>query len=779
MASGPSIWDNVALADKTRREAEAKAAATGKRSVVELDPSEVARIQDAKQQAAIKRADATLREGAMSTGEKVEDIVHSGATGVGRGVVGMPGAPVDIMRLGQLARAYSDYKLNPWADPKYKGGKDWQETLTLQDKEREAGQRGLVKPSTVEPYSGEAWIKSATPALPELAYEPKTGAGRVAQVGGEVVGSGALDPAIGLARGGTVAGTRAIMSRLAEQYGRGAVRNAVGGVASGVAGEASGGNPVAAIAAGAVGNKAAQAFSRDSAAARAAFGKSVPHDVTAAEVDAAERLFQDAQSRGLALSRANALDQVTGGRTRLSELQRVTESSGAEPYRGFYSGTEGAVERAGTQVLDQIAPPSAQPSLVGQRAAEGANAAITEATADVNRTTRPQYDVLEQRQAVPGELQRLMQDPAFADAYHRVMTSSDYASLRQGLPPDSAGVLDLVRRDMESRQTRLTTPGGEAEVGMNPTRAGGLEGPIQRTQQAASEASTPGGGPTLPGIPTPLEEVQRQQAILREQNVEPLQAGPEGRAARQLPQATTPGVVQAFFPKAPLENSHLEIGRAVGDLGRRDPAAARDLVRNYLGTELQRATTVNIPGEPYTSGAGFWKNVNGNPQQARNIDAALRALPNGAQNAEAFARLGEIFEAMGKRQHPGSKTSFNTEDLEALKKGGWTDAGIKALAGVGTTIPRAMVDKVESWRLGQNVDELANLFTDPARQADFRALALTRPGSAAQVAAFAHTLARLGPAGAISRTATDDDPGNRPLPTMRVPSGPRPAGGPR
>jgi hypothetical protein len=794
MASGaaPNPWDNLALADKAAREAkerfdqEQKDKGNKPRSVVELEPAEVERIRAAREEAIRDKALAKIREEAMPTSEKVADVGRSAVTGVERGIAAIPGSPVDIFRLGQLGRAYADYKLNPWADPKYKKG-SWQETLALQDKEREEGQRGYVKPSDAAHWNGDAWIESASRVkspvsdqelVPELRYKPTTTAGRIAQGAGEVVGGGVLDPALGAARAAPRIASRALLDNLAQRYARELPRNVATGTVAATVGEKTE-NPVAAIVAGAATGTGTSMLSRQNASLRAAFGKAIPNDVTDAEIRQAEDMFQDAQRRGLSLSRPNALDQVTGGRTRLSELQRVTESSGAEPYRGFYSGTEGQVERAGTDVLNQITPPSATPSLVGQRAAEGANQSVQGAIDDVNRATRPQYAQIDPRQTTQGELQRLMQDEAFADAYQRVMTHSDYADRRAGLPPDSVGVIDLVRRDMESRQTNLTTPGGEPQVGMNPTRASGLAGPIDRAQEVASMASRPTGpiGPQQPGVPTPLEEVQRQQAILREQNVDPLQAGPEGRAARQLPQATTQGVVQAFFPKAPLENSHHEVARAVGDLYGRNPQAARELVRNYLGTELQRATTVNIPGEPYTSGAGFSKNVTGNPQQHRNIQAALQAI--NPQAAQAFDRLIDIFDAMGKRQHPGSKTAFNTEDIADLKKRGWTDEGIKAIAGIGTSIPRQFADRIERIRLGQNVNELADLFTNPAREADFRNLALTRPGTRENVFLAMQTLARLGVPAAVSRDATRDDPGNNPIPTMRVPSGPRPAGGPR
>lgn len=757
MADGANPYDAIARADAERRRAEKEkadreAAASKGQPVVAVDPAVAKRIEDERFQRQLDEAAFRLKADKLTPVETAEDVVHSAATGVGRGVASAPGAPFDIFRLGNLARAYADAKINPWADEKYKG-KKWEDVLALQDEERRKGERGIPglkelmpSPETAAKWGGDAWIKSAATVAPELEYKPQSRTGRAVQLGGEVVGGGLLDPAIAAARAApTVARTftRQALEDLSRNYARNAPRQlAAGGAVAGTSAVTD--NPVALAAAGVGGNAAAQRFSRENAAVREAFAKAGGGNATQAQLDAAIALVDEARAAGLRLTPANALDHVTQGRTRMSELQRVAESSGAPALQEYYSGAPGTVRAAGEQVLDQITPPSPTPSTIGPRVQQAASETVRGAIDDVNRATRPQYDVFEQRQAVPGELQRLMQDPAFADAYHRVMTSSDYADHRQGLAPDSAGIIDLVRRDMETRQTNLQSPAGEVEVSMNPTRAAGLQGPINRAQEVASEASTPGGGPTLPGIPTPLEEAQRQQAILREQNVAPLQAGPEGRIASQGPDARTETVAATMFPKTPLEGSADEVRRAVTSIAGRDELAARQLVRNHLGTQLAQATSLNIPGEPYTSGAGFAKNVAGNPQRRENLDAALRSLPNGGVTADAFGRMLDIFEAMGKRQHPGSKTAFNEKDLADLKKAGWDEAAIKMIAGGGLKWPEIVKDRIESWRLGRNVDEIAAILTDPNRAGDFRALAATRPGSVASLRALGYTFAALG-----------------------------------
>jgi hypothetical protein len=125
-------------------------------------------------------------------------------------------------------------------------------------------------------------------------------------------------------------------------------------------------------------------------------------------------------------------------------------------------------------------------------------------------------------------------------------------------------------------------------------------------------------------------------------------------------------------------------------------AAARDLVggSHQWGGAMTRAKLV------------------GDRQLRRNLRAAMRSLPNGAAVTRGFERLMDIFQATGRRQAVGSQTEFNRLIGERLKGGGIPG---EALSGtVGKINPLAAIrDRYQQWRLGRNVEDLAQLMIDP------------------------------------------------------------------
>ena len=753
------------------------------KSIVEKDPAVVEAARQRTLAAALAKADRRAKGAAMGVGETADDIAKSGAAGVGAGVVSIPGGPVDLFRMGQLAKAYtSSRKWNPLADEKYKG-RPYEAVLKQQDEERERGERGFVSPKTVEKWGGQSYIDAATPYLPGIAYEPKTRTGEVVKTGGEVLGGavGGELPALltSATRAATRAGVMAGGRELTRDVGATAKRSLIPGAAQAGAEQVSD-NPLVPMSAALLAGGLSRTYGNRTAAdaIRAGAGNATP-----AQLDMAEQIFQRAQREGLAISRNNIVDYVTrGGAQGLSELQRVVESGGNRTLREFFA--DNPVDRgptriraAGERMLDRIGPESGQPSTLGERAAVPSQAMIDQAEAQVNASTRNRpegYASFEHNTVPAPDFSARMGDPAFADAYRRVMNEPNYADLRANLAPDSVGAVDLVRRVMADEQRGLRTAGGSTQ-GMSETQATGLQGPINRAQGTASDASgpaaplPPGQAPLPRGYPnpprprTPLEEVQLDQAQLREANVAPLDRGPVGDLSRAT---TTDAAGQAILPDAPREGAHVEIGRAVENLTQRDPNLALELVRNVVGTLFEKTTAPNVTGEPYTAGTKFWKTFAGSEgsEKRQVAQAAITGLPDGAARWQALSEMGQLFEAMGKRQAPGSKTAFNAEDIERLKGQGFEDAAIK-LAGTGfTALPGMAKDAIERFRLGRNSDEIARLATDPAAGQEFRRIiAETRTGSADRWIRYARLLGSfVGTAEQAVRPVVEE-PQNQPL----------------
>jgi hypothetical protein len=375
------------------------------------------------------------------------------------------------------------------------------------------------------------------------------------------------------------------------------------------------------------------------------------------------------------------------------------------------------------QALDPIAPVSQQPSTIGPRAATEMQGEIGDVNTAINATTRPAYQALEPVRVPQAEFLQLMQNPLFAREHAATIQDPALAHLTQGLAPDSIGMVDLTRRRLAETGTELSTPG---IPGMSTTRAGGYQRTGHEAQDVASDASRQV-TPTAAGQPSPLEAVQAAQAQLRQQHLDPLQQGPEGRLAAAQ---TTPAAQSAVFPQNPSEGAHVEVGRTVDALARRDPALAAEFVRNYLGTQFAEVQRAGQAGPTYYTGPAYWKHIMGNPEQAAGLTAALNALPNGAARAEVFHDVMRIFNAMGQRERIGSQTAFNAEELRNLREAGLSEGAIKVLGGGGVKLPQKVMDTIENWRLGRNVNELADLFTNPARGAEFAAIVRAAPGSA-------------------------------------------------
>jgi hypothetical protein len=199
---------------------------------------------------------------------------------------------------------------------------------------------------------------------------------------------------------------------------------------------------------------------------------------------------------------------------------------------------------------------------------------------------------------------------------------------------------------------------------------GSLGGDVSRIAVAADRNAmglTPGQGVGN------LEQALADQARLRQQYLEPLQRGPLGKIADK--DITTQKAMNALFPANPLPNSAQEIGTAVQALVNRNPNVAGQLVRAHAESVFNEATQALQSGANQMGGAKFRAVLVGNPQQAANFEAAVRALPYGDQRLAGFNRFLDVMEATGTRQNIGSKTAYNAEFLKgAARAASWRSA---------------------------------------------------------------------------------------------------------
>ena len=633
-----------------------------------------------------------------STTDKVarygKDVGLSVVSGLDKGVAGLAGLPAD-------AALGVNYLVNL--------GKSKVQGRPFEDVEAESDRNAVVSRDAVR-----AWGSQAAHAASPLKHEPETIAGRYAQTGAEFVPSALLGPG-NMARNALALGV-------------------VPGLASEAAGQATEGTAyepyargAAALTAAATGHWATAPNAAESAVGQAARG------ATAAQVDQAEQLFQAAQQQGMPITRAEALQHVTGGATNLGNLQRVVEGSGE--LRPFMAQRPAQVENATRNTLDQIASPSLAPENLGPAVGQAAQGTVQDVTQAINRHTRPLYQQAEQQRVGPAVHQALMGDPLYAQTLQEVRNNPALNRTIANLPDDSVGVVDLVQRRLREQGENAAIPGQASTSNLAAANFGDA-----RTAPIAAAETVTG---SRPGVQGTYEAARAQQEALRAQYLQPLMNGPVGRLAQNdLP---TKKAIEILFPSNPLPHSQQEIETAVRAVAQRSPQAATQLVRAHVEQTFNDAVRRLQTGANEFAGAGFASVVRGNPQQAANLEAAITAL-RGGQTYQGFDQFLNILEAQGQRQRIGSQTAFNQEVQRNLKQGGTVAEALTGVATGGLKLPSKISQRIEQWRMGGNVAQIADILTNPAAATLFRQLA-TAPPASAKAAAIMTRLVYLGERG--------------------------------
>lgn len=651
-----------------------------------------------------------------STWDKVKDtaadVAQALPTGIIKGAIGLVGLPGDAARLlGKGADAAAEY---------------------LTGQELPAGFKANAPAASV---GAERLARDFERATGDL-YKPQTVAGKFAHTVGEFV-PGAGRGALNQARFGAAP---AIASEAAGQLTEG---TAVEG-------------PARALTAVAVGGLGALASRPATAQAAVAGGMRGVDDAT---VTAAGQLMQAAQARGIALTWPEAIAQASGGGGRgLTNMQRVVEGSpgGADTMGNFMAQRPAQIEAAARQQFDTIAPQSQAPSTIGPAVGEAALQTATDARAIRSAQTRPFYE-------------RAATDTVPVENVNGIITQLDEIIARAGTP-ELAGPAQQLRDRLIAQQatpaipgtpatrTPVTdpstgrvirydatpaTPGTPGTPAVPHTNVGRLDevygsardqftgpapmanGTEARASRYAAEALEPLDTALQAASPALAEGRQVHQAITR-QFIDPLMQGPIGKLAER--DIGTRQAINVLFPTNPLPGSAPEIVRTVGALAQRNPLAARQLVRAHVESVFNEATQQLQTGANQFGGAGFAAVLRGNTQQAENLAAAIQGV-GGPQVLQGFDEFLNIMSATGQRQRIGSQTAFNKQLEDTLKGGGAVGEAANAVATAGIKLPGRIKEAYETWRLGRNTQQIAQLFTDPGAIDMFRRLAAAAPGS--------------------------------------------------
>lgn len=242
-----------------------------------------------------------------------------------------------------------------------------------------------------------------------------------------------------------------------------------------------------------------------------------------------------------------------------------------------------------------------------------------------------------------------------------------------------------------------------------------------------------------------------------------IEASPLGQIAQR---PDVKGAIQALFEPNPGPGTHVEVASAMQALARNDAPAAQSLARTYLETVFNEATQ-NAKGlaSPY-GGAGFASAIRGNAQQRHNLEAVIRALPDGEVRWGGLDRLLTTLEATGYRPAKGSDTAFNQAIQKEMASGrthvgqvmasavtgagaGMAAGGPKAsLAGLVVGLKHGLSEEMTKAQMARSGEAVARLMFDPKALPDLRALAKSPPGSK-NAELFTTRLLALANAGAV------------------------------
>lgn len=430
----------------------------------------------------------------------------------------------------------------------------------------------------------------------------------------------------------------------------------------------------------------------------------------------ATALIQDAASQGVRLTWDEAIQHATGGATRLSDLRRVVENSrgGGSVLKPLMAERPGQVQAAADTAFGSLAPTQMDPVRTGIAAQQAADKAISTTQSAINTATRPLYRAVENQTISPFRQHQLELDPLYNSTIRDLRGDPAINRGVDHLPDYSVGVLDLLQRRIREMAENARAPGQAHTSNLAAANLGNL----RSTVIDAAENAT--GGPA--GLYGKAREIQSK---LRRSVLEPLTEGPVGQIA------ATKDVLQqgrAILPTAPPPGSAPIAADTITQIAMRHPEAAANVLHHHLRAAFDEATQNLASGPNQFGGAKFASVIAGNGQQAQNLEAAVRALPNGGERWEGFRRFLDVMEATGQRPQPGSMTAFNAAE-QAQMTGGLVKDIVTAPLSFGTSVVSRLKQFGDQIMMGRNTEQIAKILSDPASGALLERLATAPPGS--------------------------------------------------
>lgn len=658
-----------------------------------------------------------------------EDAGRSAVTGLQRGVTGMIGLPDAIQGLYQKAqdfgadigaRMVGHAPMTPQQHAELRAAMNGPLPLApavLANVQNHAvnsatGHPGALPEGTTHPLPTTAGLDQAAQAMFGPYHTPQTWQGRTAQTLGEMAPNALLP-------GGAVARVARVLVPTATSSGAGELAH--GTKYEGAARMAGG------MAGGLMEGLGEGAFS----APERTIG-SATRGLTPDQIDQAVALRQSAADQGIQLTIPEAVQQVTNGASGLGRVQRLVENANrtSPDMAAYFADRPDQIRGAVENFVGDVAPNMPQqPGMIGldaQRAAEGAQMAANSARSAI---AGPHYAAADAQAVDRNAMADILDNIDTQIGADRTgLVAPKLAQLRNSLTETAASPGVPATRtpvDAPNGQIFHVDPGSPGTGRIPITNIGNLS--TARNYWRDVIDNPPVGVDPLTKYQSGIigNHLDDLDALLRANPhrqlgdaafadasrhiVDPVNAGPVGAIART---ADLGGQTAALFPANPPLGHAGESAAALGAIDPANEGLAAALTGQHVGNTFNTSMR-NLSGGPNQyGGALFAKNIAGNAEQARTLDAALGQLDPSGELAGRFGDLVDALQATGRRERPGSMTAFNAEDLNALKL---APEGVRFLGGLGD--PLEWTKNLSNWTgsklYGRNLDILRSMIVDP------------------------------------------------------------------
>lgn len=456
--------------------------------------------------------------------------------------------------------------------------------------------------------------------------------------------------------------------------------------------------------------------------------------VTPQQLEMARILSQDAEAMGINMTRANALQQVTGGGTGLGQLQRAVEGSSPR-LQAYFAQLPEQITRAGQRQLDQIGPNVPPSDLAGQ-ARTAANSVLERTRARINAEARPFYGAADDQVVSAEEYAALREIPTYREAEAAFYGNPELSGGAAG--PQSIGSINRVIQEMDTL-ARQADPGNMAP---------NANASLARVRGESADLAK-----GLVDMVSPeYAQARAIGAAGRQGELAPLQRGPIGSIAAQSElQPSLPATTNRLFPAQPFEGQAAETAQALSLMGDVDPSVGGALVRQHLSRQFMESMQDASGGPNQFGGADFAARVFGNPEQRRTVMGAIDATaprvdpdmafpeinPNAQRSmpSDPMARFVDVLQATGQRHKGGSQTAFIQEIQQQLRGGNLATGAAQTLANPPGVLGR-VGRGIDDWTARRNAETLAELLMANSDEFNARLTrAINRPRGANRIRA--------------------------------------------